>query len=678
LTNGFLQAIQQDFARQLSGSNREAFIWGAGSAGRKAAAVLRANGAILSGFIDRDPAKAGSVFQGMKVYLPDELSKRPKRPKVLIASMYHREIARQLRALGFRARRDFEILPVSGADLPNRSAAPEFFSAWRVRWLASKGYVSAGKAGLPMIHEVSADFRVTFLSSAHMLRRIPAPDSEWVCVHSSMVRILRFYWHTPPKPKDLVAKVTIDPIPPSGFRSSRPFLMRLLGLGAVVPTPVICRASVARKFLSDHPSGFSLDGLDAWFRTLDAPKRASVLCEAKLPTLARAAKQIRRRRRVQTEASPIILDFVKELAKSGMPAFSADEVARDLPRLVEILAAEFGYDRYTGCRGRIERERLQIVTHERGNFFFAEIRDFLAAAWRRAGAKVVTGDQRTPRLGAPWKSIVIAPHEFDVLGNVDDSWSSANDLVVLNTEQPQTRWFSLCLPRMLQSKLVFDINWHSSLLLRALGVNAHFLPLGFDARSPETRPRALMPKRPAFKGMSRADLGLPRNGSWSHRPIDLMFVGTLSAKRAQFFATNAELFSCFRCFFHLPPSDRPITLGTPDCLTSRDMADLCRRSKIVLNLHRDAAPYCEWHRVVFQAMRQGALVVSEPMMEVPGFSAGEHFITAPVGKLASVAVQLLSTAQGRRKAARIALHAFETLRGRFDAMEIAMNSLALL
>jgi hypothetical protein len=498
-------------------------------------------------------------------------------------------------------------------------------------------------------------------------------------VYSSLVQINHFYWHTPPVSADRVAKVSIDFIPPSRLKNSPPFLMRYLALSAAVPVPIICRGSVLRRYFADHPGSSSLDDLAAWLKTLAASMRASVLCEARVPSLAQAEKLMRRPARAPIEASPIIRDFVKEIAESGMPVFSAEEVARDLPWLARTLNPEFRLGRHAPCRdGRRKRVHLQIVAHDRGNFFFTEIRDFLAGVWRRAGAKVVTGDQRTPRLGAPYSSIIVAPHEFDVLGAADDTWLASQDLVILNTEQPQTRWFSMCLPRILQSKLVFDINWHSCLLLRSLGVNAHFLPLGFDSRSLETRPRTFIPKQQAFKGMSRVDRSLPGNGSWLRRPIDIMFVGTLSAKRAQFFAKNAGLFSHFRCFFHLPPSDRPVILGTPDCLTSRDMADLCRRSKIVLNLHRDAVPYCEWHRVVFQAMRQGALVVSEPMMEVPGFCPGEHFVTAPVERLASVAIQLLTTAQGRRKAAAMARHGFETMQKHFDAMEIAGDTLALL
>jgi hypothetical protein len=679
LKHGYLRALRQHSARQLAGNGREVFIWGAGSAGREAAALLRANGIAWTGFIDRDPAKAGAELEGVKIYLPEELKIRPIRPKVLIASMYHREIAKHLRAMGFHARRDFEVFPADGAKLPSLGVTPKFFSVWRENWLVSHRCVRPGTADTPVIRAIGLGARCgTTIRRTRLLRCIPNQDSEWICLYPSRMRVLRFYWRIPPKQRDLAAKVALDPLLPSGFGNSRPFLIRLLGLSAGIAMPVICRARVVRQFLSNKPKGFSLDDLAAWIETLNASMRASVLCEVKLPSPAQTEKRSRCCASDKIEVSPILRSFVRDAAKSGMPVFSANEAANDLPRLAEVIHTELNSARFSARDDRIKGTHLQIVSHERGNFFFAEIRDFLAGVWRRAGAKVVTGDQRSRRLGAPWRSIIVAPHEFDILGDVHASWSSSDDAIVFNTEQPQTRWFSLCLPRLLRSKLVFDINFQSSLLLRALGVNAHFFPLGIDEHAPETRPRPLMPKRPAFEGMSRADRCLPTKATWLQRPIDILFVGTLSPKRADFFAANASIFSKFQCFFHLPPSDRPLIPGTPDSLDSRDMADLCSRSKIVLNLHRDAVPYCEWHRVVFQAMRQGALVVSEPMMDVPGFSAGKHFVTAPAENLASVAAQMLSTAQGRRKASKIAFHAFETLRARFDAKEIAGHMLALL
>jgi len=208
-------------------------------------------------------------------------------------------------------------------------------------------------------------------------------------------------------------------------------------------------------------------------------------------------------------------------------------------------------------------------------------------------------------------------------------------------------------------------------------VNAHFLPLGWDAHAAAGRPRRLMPPSAPFGCLSVAERRLPRRSTWDVRPIDVLFVGTLSPRRARAFAAAAAELSKHRCFLHLPPSVRPITAGSEDSLDARDMADLCRRAKIVLNVHRDDLAYCEWHRVMFQAMRHGALVVTEPMMPVPGFTAGRDFVAAPLKMLPTRLAGLLADPSGRRRAARIAARGHATLRRRFSASQIAARSLEL-
>jgi hypothetical protein len=271
---------------------------------------------------------------------------------------------------------------------------------------------------------------------------------------------------------------------------------------------------------------------------------------------------------------------------------------------------------------------------------------------------------------------VVAPHEFFVLGGMHPAWSSAENLVLVNTEQPQTRWFAACLRHLLGSTLVFDLNWQTAVLLRTLGANAHFLPLGWDDHESLRGPRRLLPRGGAFRGMSPHDRALPT--AWRTRPIDVLFVGTLSSRRARALAAAASTLAAYRCFLHLPPTTQPLVPGSPDSLDARDMADLCSRAKVVLNIHRDDLPYCEWHRVVFQAMRHGALVVSEPMMPVPVFRPGRDFVTANTDQWPALLRRLLETRAGSRRAAEIAARGQSTLRRHFPAARIAVRSLGLM
>jgi hypothetical protein len=316
------------------------------------------------------------------------------------------------------------------------------------------------------------------------------------------------------------------------------------------------------------------------------------------------------------------------------------------------------------------------VCHSRGNSFFSAIRDFLAASWRRAGALVHVGDERSRPGSDSCRNVVVAPHEFFLLGGMHPAWSSVEELVLVNTEQPQTRWFASCLRHLLGSTLVFDLNWQTAVLLRTLGANAHFLPLGWDEHESLGRPRRRLPAGGAFTGMSTDDRKLP--ALWPKRPIDVLFVGTLSSRRSQALAAAASTLSAYRCFLHLPPTAQPLVAGSPDSLDARDMADLCSRAKVVLNIHRDDLPYCEWHRVVFQAMRHGALVVSEPMMPVPVFRPGRDFVTTNLDQLPAVLRRLLDSTEGSRRAARMAARGQSTLRRHFPAARVARRSLGLM
>ena len=376
--------------------------------------------------------------------------------------------------------------------------------------------------------------------------------------------------------------------------------------------------------------------------------------------------------------APLLLAFVRDMAMAGLPLFTAEEAARDLSGMNEsTLPENAGLEFLNAPNPKKRKLKLHVLAHSRGNFFFSEIRDFLATCWRRVGVEVVVGDESSARRDAPWNTVVIAPHEFEIFKDGDSSRENIRQTVFINTEQPHTKWFSSALPYLLESRLVFDLNWQTSLLLRAFGVNAHFLPLGADDDVRATKPRRVMPLKEVVRGMSLRERTLPHSQEWEQRPIDILFVGTMSPRRSEFFARNAGLFAKHRCFFHIPPTDRPIRRESPDSLNSRDMADLCRRSKIVLNIHRDELPYCEWHRVVFHAMRQEALVVTEPMITVPNLVAGSDFVAASKDRLAEKIDRLLTTRAGCRQAETISRSGALKLRNCFPALELARSSCGL-
>ena len=62
----------------------------------------------------------------------------------------------------------------------------------------------------------------------------------------------------------------------------------------------------------------------------------------------------------------------------------------------------------------------------------------------------------------------------------------------------------------------------------------------------------------------------------------------------------------------------------------QDLLGLARRSKIVLNIHRDADQYLEWQRIVNIGIFSGAIVVSESCDANPVLKPTYHYIDTPL------------------------------------------------
>lgn len=673
----FLQAVQTEVARRFSSGKREIFIWGAGGAGRAAATVLHSRAISWVGFIDRDPAKEGSILEGKPVYRPEELQRRTMRPRILIASMYHQEIENQLKNFGFRPPQDFQIFPNDEVGFSRLGGGIKIYNLWRHLKLEHEGYISAGMNSLPPIRLIRLKGPISpGPGISDIEKQLPRNDKTWVCLYGSGCRAVKWYWHKieSNRPDAEVADVSVEFLPSGRNGSSPLFSTSFFTLAPSFSDRIVaCRTRLVHDFLSEiKNSPRTIGDLKAWLVNRTSVSQAKGICQISLDTTFVPSLQTQHK---NTRNFSLLQDFIRDLGTAGIPLLTANEAARELSGKIDSNSSENNGIEFLYAKFPKKRKlKIQILAHSQGNFFFSEIRDFLAACWRRAGAEVVAGNELSIRRGAPWRAVVIAPHEFEIFKDNSYSFKNGKKTVFINTEQPHTKWFSAALPSLLDSPLVFDLNWQTSLLLRNIGVNAHFLPLGTDSHVQITKPRQMMPLEEAVRGMSLRDRALPSSVRWEKRPIDILFVGTMSPRRDEFFALNAGIFAKHRCFFHIPPNDRPIRSESPDCLNSRAMADLCRRAKIVLNIHRDDLPYCEWHRIIFHALRQGALVVTEPMMPVPKFVAGRDFIVSPKNRLARKIDRILTTRTGRQQAETIAHCGALTYQDNFPALKIARRS----
>src|ERR1035441_2785343 len=99
--------------------------------------------------------------------------------------------------------------------------------------------------------------------------------------------------------------------------------------------------------------------------------------------------------------------------------------------------------------------------------------------------------------------------------------------------------------------------------------------------------------------------------TYDKRPIDLLFIGTASPRRHAFFAKHAAFFSSINAIIYMPDGNRPFLPNDGRTVDFATMTALVKRSKILLNIHRDDAPYLEWQRIVTLGIIQRTLVVTD-------------------------------------------------------------------
>ncbi len=363
-------------------------------------------------------------------------------------------------------------------------------------------------------------------------------------------------------------------------------------------------------------------------------------------------------------------------AREGRVAFSAQQFAHLLyeptPSDADYLACiqdhPVGTNRVRPAQNATaQTQTFGVYCSSMGNYFIGEIADLIAAALERCGHQAMRLSEQDAPPDYLDGHIIVAPHEFFYLGEglqragQKDWWAGA---IMVNVEQPQTTWFSKAFHFLRKAQLILDINVKSAAILRELGLPAQWLPLGYlEDYQPFVGSEAL-PDLLALRSLSpqvrrqRPAIDAPL----SERPIDLHFVGTLNPRREQFFAKSASWLHQYRCFLHIPPMGDPFIQGQGQALNTDAVIGLSRRSKILLNVHRDELPYFEWHRIVFHGLWQNTLVVTEPCHDVPGLEPNIHFVSCPLEEMGEVVEWLLKSSSGQRKAEEIRRAGYQRIR----------------
>jgi hypothetical protein len=313
---------------------------------------------------------------------------------------------------------------------------------------------------------------------------------------------------------------------------------------------------------------------------------------------------------------------------------------------------------------RFGGRHFAIYTSSGGNYFFLELRDLLAAAFQSLGLQVDVRDEREGFSEVADWHLIIAPHEFFYLGGGSElrNQPSPSNLILFNTEQPSTQWYARAYHCFSKAYGIWDINHDSSQEISREGFNCEYLPLGYLS---DFKPFHEIKELPEHYGTCSLDEKIRKNTylhkPFADRPIDVLFLGTLSARREKFFAHTSRVLSNHICYLHLPEAQGPLLAGFNTPMDTFTSVGLAQRSKILLNIHRGADRYFEWHRIVMHGIWNRALVVTEPCGQGPPFQPGVHFIEAPLSQIGDVVEYYLTDPKGQAEAQAMTLRGFQTL-----------------
>jgi hypothetical protein len=327
---------------------------------------------------------------------------------------------------------------------------------------------------------------------------------------------------------------------------------------------------------------------------------------------------------------------------------------------------------------------VAVYASSLGNFFFRHIADRIADGLRASGVRAYRLDQNSARPLDVRADVFVAPHEFFHLGS-GPRWRDAPEVarsIMLNTEQPGTSWYFLALRYAAHSTTLVDLSPQSALLLREFGRSqSGYFPVGFlpeRLATAHNRPHDVA----AVRGLealaaSRKPWSRRYAGEWRERPLDVIFLGTLTPRRSRALGWLASALSRYKCFIHAPTGRGAPLTGEKRSIGVEESLLLAGNAKVMLNLHRDEFSYFEWHRVMMMGIEQGALVLSEPCFPLPGVEPGRHFLTAHVEEMPSVLARLLESTEGEIHAQQVDEFKAHELRERFD-LRAELSALAFL
>ncbi len=277
-----------------------------------------------------------------------------------------------------------------------------------------------------------------------------------------------------------------------------------------------------------------------------------------------------------------------------------------------------------------------------GNVFMTEIAEALTDAIGQGGRDVELYRHGLPTRTPGTINLVVAPHEYFTLyegANEAALVKAASESVCVGVEQPGTYWFEYGARYTSYGPLAIDINRRGVTELRRRGLEAYRLHPGYYSGWD------------AWGGAVSAD-----------RPVDVLFLGSLTHRRAQILSRSAPILAQWTCDLRLFRVDRPVRDGTEHFVSGRAKHQLLAGSRVLLNVHQGERDYFEWIRVL-EAESNGSLVVTERSGGYAPLVPGRHFLAGPASALAA---QIDAILRDEALRAELAQSAYEYARKNMD------------
>jgi hypothetical protein len=244
--------------------------------------------------------------------------------------------------------------------------------------------------------------------------------------------------------------------------------------------------------------------------------------------------------------------------------------------------------------------RIELLVGVGQNAFFREFADELALILHRLGHSV-TLSVGAPRADEGQSWVVLSPHEFVDVNRSGELLpeSFARRAMAVTFEQPSTIWFERNLRSLPGFDACLDISDLGVAAFRRHGIDAERLVLGGTAMSPTV--------------------------PFDDRDIDVAIFWSETERRTSLMHWLTPRLGHLRVWERRVSSQRPMYLDELSYVSGREMAQVLRRTRVVLNLHRTDTPYFEWPRCR-QALEAGALYVNETSIGGDPLVSGRHFV----------------------------------------------------